>query len=84
MKKGDWILVKTLIRFQNKLIPVYAINVTSQKAFKLLLQTLETKYETGKSAMKRCLASLISIEIDGGEAILHSLREEDSLALSLY
>ncbi|MDF2663643.1 MAG: hypothetical protein K0Q94_6434, partial [Paenibacillus sp.] len=30
------------------------------------------------------LASLISIEIDGGEAILHSFREEDSLALSLY
>jgi hypothetical protein len=49
-----------------------------------LLQTLETKFETGKSAMKKCLASLISIEIDGGEAILHSFREEDSLALSLY
>ncbi|TMV42653.1 hypothetical protein FE783_37070 [Paenibacillus mesophilus] len=76
--------MKTLIQFQNKLIPVYVINATSQKSFKVLLQTLETKFETGKSAMKKCLASLISIEIDGGEAILHSFREEDSLALSLY
>lgn len=76
--------MKTLIRFQNKLIPVYVINATSPKSFKVLLQTLETKFETGKTAMKRCLLSLISIEIDGGEAILHSLNEEDSLALSLY
>ncbi|RKN66112.1 hypothetical protein [Paenibacillus ginsengarvi] len=76
--------MKTLIRFQNKLIPVYAINVTSQKAYKLLLKTLEKKYETGKSAVQKCLASLISIEIVGGEAILHCMREEDSLALSLY
>jgi hypothetical protein len=66
------------------MIPVYALNATSKKAFKLLAQTLETKYATGKTAMKRCLKSLISIEIDGGEAILHSLNEEDTLALSLY
>lgn len=76
--------MKTLIRFQNKLIPVYFINTTSKKAYNALIQTLDKKIETGKSAMKKCLASLISIEIHGGEAILHSLNEEDSLALSLY
>ncbi|PYI54454.1 hypothetical protein [Paenibacillus flagellatus] len=76
--------MRTLIHFQNRRIPVYFINSTSKKAYNKLLKALETKIETGKSAMKKCLASLISIEIDGGEAILHCLNENDSLALSLY
>jgi hypothetical protein len=51
---------------------------------KLLTSALEYKYYNGKQALQKCLNSLISIEIEGSEAILHSKSEFDSLALSLY
>lgn len=74
-----------LIHFHNKRIPVYFKGgKSSKKAITLLVETLEQKIKTGKAAVKKCLDSLISIEIDGCEAILHAIRESDSLALSLY
>jgi hypothetical protein len=76
--------MKTLIQFQNKKIPVYTVNATSKKALNVLMATLDKKIKTGKTAVKRCLSSLISIEIVGCEAILHCMNEEDTLALSLY
>ncbi|AZK47687.1 hypothetical protein [Paenibacillus lentus] len=79
--------MKILINFQNNLIPVY-FNVDSkqpiQRTLKLLTNALENKFYNGKQALKKCLNSLISIEIEGSEAILHSKSEYDSLALSLY
>ncbi|MFB5265202.1 hypothetical protein ACE41H_00160 [Paenibacillus enshidis] len=79
--------MRTLIIFQNKKIPVY-INQENkqpvQKTLRLLSNTLENKIATGKRALQKCLNSLISIEVIGGEAILHSVSENDSLALSLY
>jgi hypothetical protein len=76
-----------LITFQNKLVPVYFSNDSKlpvQKTLRLLSNTLELKIQSGKRALKRCLESLISIEIEGSEAILHSKSEDDTLALSLY
>ncbi|MNY80342.1 hypothetical protein D3C86_2213420 [compost metagenome] len=55
-----------------------------QKTLKLLSNTLENKISTGKRTLQKYLNSLISIEIVGSEAILHSINENDSLALSLY
>lgn len=79
--------MKILINFQNNLVPVY-FNVDSkqpiQRTLKLLTNALENKFNNGKQALKKCLNSLISIEIEGSEAILHSKSEYDSLALSLY
>jgi hypothetical protein len=77
-------MMTTLISFQDRRIPVYFSSAMSQKALDALLRALDTKITKGKSAMKKCLATLISIEVDGCEAVLHSLREEDSIALSLY
>ncbi|GIO29879.1 MULTISPECIES: hypothetical protein [Paenibacillus] len=79
--------MRMLISFQNKLIPVYFTTENKQsvqKVLKLLSGTLENKIQTGKRALKKCLNSLISIEIEGSEAILHSKSENDTLALSLY
>lgn len=79
--------MRTLIIFQNKRIPVY-INQENkqpiQKTLRLLASTLDNKITTGKRALQKCLNSLISIEVIGCEAILHSISENDSLALSLY
>ncbi|MDO7905724.1 hypothetical protein Q5741_04765 [Paenibacillus sp. JX-17] len=79
--------MRMLITFQNKKIPVY-FNAENkqpvQKTLKLLSSTLEKKISHGKRALKTCLSSLISIEIVGCEAILHTVRENDTLALSLY
>ncbi|MNJ69800.1 hypothetical protein [Paenibacillus bouchesdurhonensis] len=79
--------MKILINFQDNLVPVY-FNVDSkqpiQRTLKLLTNALENKFNNGKQALKKCLNSLISIEIEGSEAILHSKSEYDSLALSLY
>lgn len=73
------------INFQNKAIPVYIkSSKSSKKALELLLSALELKFLYGKATVKKCLDTLISIEIDGCEAILHSFNERDSLALSLY
>ncbi|MWV43428.1 hypothetical protein GRF59_07255 [Paenibacillus sp. HJL G12] len=79
--------MKMLISFQNKLVPVYFTTENKQsvqKILKLLSGTLENKIQYGKRALKKCLDSLISIEIEGSEAILHSKSENDTLALSLY
>lgn len=74
-----------LIPFQNKKIPVYIkSSKSSKKALDLLMSALEIKLNHGKAAIKKCLDNLISVEIDGNEAILHSYNERDSLALSLY
>ncbi|MNC09093.1 hypothetical protein D3C76_554650 [compost metagenome] len=79
--------MRTLITFQNKIVPVYITTENkqpTQKVLRLLNSTLELKIQKGKSALQKCLNSLISIEIKGSEAILHSYSENDSLALSLY
>ena len=77
--------MKTLIMFQNKPVPVYFTTDSKpvQKVLKLLTSALDHKIQTGKRRAK-CLNSLISIEIEGSEAILHSKSENDSLALSLF
>lgn len=79
--------MKTLIMFQNKPVPVYFTTENKQpvqKVLKLLTSALDHKIRNGKKALKKCLNSLISIEIEGSEAILHSKSENDTLALSLF
>ncbi|NGM81033.1 hypothetical protein G5B47_01265 [Paenibacillus sp. 7124] len=79
--------MRMLITFQNKLVPVYFTTENkqpTQKVLRLLTSALDLKINKGKNALKKCLNSLISIEIKGSEAILHSFSENDSLALSLY
>ncbi|MNO85276.1 hypothetical protein D3C76_766470 [compost metagenome] len=80
-------MMRILINFQNNQVPVY-FDLESkqpvQRTLKLLTSALENKLHNGKQALKKCLSTLISIEIDGSEAILHSKSEFDSLALSLY
>ncbi|WP_106765962.1 hypothetical protein [Paenibacillus faecalis] len=79
--------MKTLIMFQNKAVPVYFTTENKQsvnKVLKLLTNALDHKIRNGKKALQKCLNSLISIEIVGSEAILHSKSENDSLALSLF
>jgi hypothetical protein len=75
--------VKLFITIQNKTVPVYS-DEKNKKKINLLTSALESKVRKGKKAIKKCLDSLISIEIVGCEAILHSFNETDSLALSLY
>ncbi|CAG7627612.1 hypothetical protein PAESOLCIP111_02934 [Paenibacillus solanacearum] len=75
--------MKAFVTIQNKQIPVFADNL-NKKTLKLLKSALDKKVENGRNALKKCLHSLISIEVIGCEAILHSLNEKDSLALSLY
>lgn len=76
-------MTKQLINFQNKTIPVFYTSM-NKKTLTALMTALDTKMKSGKKAIKQCLESLISIEIIGCEAILHSKRESDSLALSLF
>jgi hypothetical protein len=76
-------LVKLFITIQNKTVPVYS-DEKNKKKINLLTSALDAKVRKGKKAIKKCLDSLISIEIIGCEAILHSYNEKDSLALSLY
>ncbi|MCR8635116.1 MULTISPECIES: 3-dehydroquinate dehydratase [Paenibacillus] len=75
--------MKLFITIQNKSVPVYS-DEKNKKKFNLLISALDSKLVKGKRAIKKCLDSLISIEIVGCEAILHSYNETDSLALSLY
>ncbi|OXM82824.1 3-dehydroquinate dehydratase [Paenibacillus rigui] len=75
--------MKLFITIHNKKVPVYTDEKTNKK-FNLLKSAVESKLVKGRKAVKKCLDSLISIEIVGCEAILHSLNERDSLALSLY
>lgn len=76
-------MVKTNLQFQNKMIPVYLTD-TNKQALEKLASILNRKLETGKKALKTCLASLISVEIVGSEATLHSLQERHTLTISLY
>lgn len=75
--------MKVFVTIHNKQIPVFADNL-NKKTLKLLKTALDNKLETGRHALKKCLQTLISIEVVGCEAILHSINERDSLALSLY
>ncbi|MCG7406699.1 3-dehydroquinate dehydratase [Paenibacillus sp. ACRRX] len=72
------------IDFQDRKIPVFCTTVSHKNTFSLLKDALNRKLNSGKRAIKTCLETLISIEIVGSEAILHSRRENDTLALSLY
>ncbi|MNZ87837.1 hypothetical protein D3C78_1067120 [compost metagenome] len=75
--------MKTMMTFQNKLIPVYLTD-TNKQALEKLSAVLNRKLTTGKNAIKTCLKSLISVEIVGSEATLHSFFERDTLTISLY
>ncbi|MDF2835043.1 MAG: hypothetical protein K0Q63_683 [Paenibacillus sp.] len=75
--------MKTVFMFQNKTIPVYLTD-TNKQALDKLSAILHRKLETGKNALKKCISSLISVEIIGSEATLHSLYERDTLTISLY
>ncbi|EPY07594.1 3-dehydroquinate dehydratase [Paenibacillus sp. E194] len=72
------------IEFQQRKIPVFCTNMSHKNTFSLLMDALNRKMNNGKRAIKTCLETLISIEIIGSEAILHSRREMDTVALSLY
>jgi hypothetical protein len=75
--------MRMFITVQNKTVPVFS-DEKNKKKLNLLKSALEFKMVKGRKAIKQCLDSLISIEIVGCEAILHSFNERDSLALSLY
>ena len=83
VKSGDEDM-RTFIKVQGRLIPVYSDEVQGTKKIKLLTQALKLKSQYGRSAIKRTLNSLISIEIIDSDAILHTMDEHDSFALSLY
>lgn len=82
-KVGTVLGMKVFVTIQNKEIPVFADSL-NKKTLKLLKTALDKKVQTGRRTLKKCLQTLISIEVVGCEAILHSLNEKDSLALSLY
>lgn len=73
----------TTLVFQEKIIPVY-MPEQNKKAMRKLEVILNKKWETGKQALKRCLETLISIEVVGSEATLHALTEHHTLTISLY
>ncbi|GLX65961.1 3-dehydroquinate dehydratase [Paenibacillus glycanilyticus] len=75
--------MKTMILFNNRTIPVYLAD-TNKKSIEKLSDVLNRKLTTGKNALKNCIKSLISVEINGSEATLHSLYEKDTLTISLY
>ncbi len=79
--------MKTTILLEDKIVPVYFNADNTQpvsKLLRLLRRTLENKITNGKKMIKSCLDTVISIEVVGSEAILHTYRESDTLALSLY
>lgn len=76
--------MKTMMLFQNKQIPVYVIEQNNKKALEKLAEVLNRKLITGKNALKSCIRSLISVEISGSEATLHTFNEKDTLTISLY
>ncbi len=75
--------MKTTLTFQEKTIPVYLTD-TNKQAIEKLSTILNRKLTTGKNALKTCIKSLISVEIIGSEATLHSFFERDTLTISLY
>ncbi|MGN7455234.1 3-dehydroquinate dehydratase [Paenibacillus pasadenensis] len=76
--------MRTLISFQNKKIPVYVTEQNNKKALDKLGEVMNRKLFTGKNSLKNSLRSLISVEITGSEATLHTYNEKDTLTISLY
>ena len=76
--------MKVFITVKDKTVPVYSDEVNYKKKLTLLKSAIESKLVQGRQAIKTCLDTLISIEIIGSEAILHSINERHTLALSLY
>lgn len=73
-----------MILFQNKNIPVYFNEQNNKKALDKLAEVLNRKLVTGKNALRSCIRTLISVEISGSEATLHTINEKDTLTISLY
>lgn len=76
--------MRTFISLQDRPIPVYVHDANPKKALEALGEVLNRKLATGKAALRRCIQSLISIEIVGSEATLHAMREHDTRTISLY
>jgi hypothetical protein len=76
--------MRTFVQIKNRKVPVYSDEPQGTKKLKLLMAALETKATNGKRIIHRSLDTLISIEIVESEAILHTVNERDSIALSLY
>jgi len=72
------------ITVRDRKVPVYSDELNKKEKLNLLKQAIEIKLVNGRRAIKQCLENLISVEIVGSEAILHSMNERDSIALSLY
>jgi hypothetical protein len=71
------------IIIQNKRIPFFITTANLQKQGKVI-EHLKSKLTNGKRLIQSCVETLISIEIVGSEAILHTFDEENSLELSLF
>lgn len=76
--------MRTFISLQDRSIPVYLHETNNKKALEKLGEVLNRKLRTGKAALRRCIQSLISVEIIGSEATLHAINEKDTLTISLY
>ena len=76
--------MRTFISLHDRPIPVYVQNANPKKALEALIEVLNRKLETGRAALRRCIQSLISVEIVGSEATLHALCEHDTRTISLY
>lgn len=76
--------MKTTILFCGNQIPVYLEKTQHKKAMNKLTEILHLKLKDSKRLVKKFLYSLDSIEIVGGDAILYSKNNLDTLALSLY
>lgn len=76
--------MRTFIEIKERKVPVYSDEAQSHKKIKLLSSILNKKMVHGRKAVKRALEYVISIEIIDSDAILHTLDERDSIALSLY
>jgi len=76
--------MRTFISLHDRPIPVYMHDTNPKKALDALVDVLNRKLSTGKAALRRCIQSLISIEIVGSEATLHAMHEHDTRTISLY
>jgi len=77
-------MLRTFIQVQERKVPVYSDEIQGAKKIRLLSHALKAKSANGRKAIKRSLDYVISIEIVDSDAILHTLNEQDSIALSLY
>jgi hypothetical protein len=74
---------KVFIQFRDHEIPVY-FKDDRRKMLDTLREVLERKWNHGRQSVKKFLRTLDSVEIEGSEAILYSVSERGTLALSLY